>query len=194
MTHTPRSGATKYRLNEQAWGLGAPCLEVSLTSVDTDESTPSPALSRYALTPSDKSNAPISADRAANTRANTSQRAPHEFDALVPKWVAGVSAHDDTEAEREARDADYLDRMNRNLKIGTPSDDCEYAWDEQTLPATPDALPVTYVDVVACSQYGPYSSTFTRLMPVPVTPLAPNRQVAGLLQSAATFAPMNPAS
>jgi len=194
LTHTPRSGATKYRLNEQAWGLGAPCLEVSLTSVDTDEGTPSPALSRYALTPGDKSDTQISADRAANTRTNTSQRAPHEFDASVPNWAAGVSAHDDAKAEREARDADYLDWMNRNLKIGTPSDDGEYAWDEQTLPATPDALPVTYVDLVACSQNGPYSSTFTRPMPVPVTPLAPNRQVAGLLQSAATFAPMNPAS
>ena len=131
LTHTPRSGATKYRLNERAWGLGAPCLEVSLTSVDTDEGTPSPALSRYALTPGDKSDAQISADRAANTRTNTSQRAPHEFDASVPNWASGVSAHDDAEAEREARDADYLDWINRNLKIGTPSDDREYAWDEQ---------------------------------------------------------------
>jgi len=62
LTHTPKSGATKYRLNEQAWGLSAPCLEVSLPSVDTNEGTPSPALSRYALNPSDKSDAQISAD------------------------------------------------------------------------------------------------------------------------------------
>jgi len=84
--------------------------------------------------------------------------------------------------------------MNRNLKIGTPSDDGEYACDGLPLPATPDALPVTYVDVVAYAQYGTYTSTFTRPMPVPVTHLVPNREVAGLLQSAATFAPGNPAS
>jgi len=104
------------------------------------------------------------------------------------------SAHTMTLQQNEASDADYFDWMNRNLKIGTPSDDGEYAWDEQTSLATPDASPVTYVDVIVCSQYDPYSSTFTRPMPVPVTPLAPIRQVAGLLQSAATCAPMNPAS
>ena len=49
LTSTPDSAVTKYRLHEQAWGLSAPCLVVSLVSVDTTESTPSSALSRGSM-------------------------------------------------------------------------------------------------------------------------------------------------
>jgi len=167
---------------------------VSLASLDTNEDTLIPALSRCSLNPTGTRDAQIKADHAADTRTNTLQRAPPEFDASDPKWEAGVSTRAETEAERKARDADYLDWVNRNFKVGTPSDNSEYAWDKLTLPATQDAIPLKYVDVVACSQYGPYSSTSTRPMPVSMIHSAPNQQVAGLLQSAATFAPVNPAS
>ena len=54
-------------------------------TADEDEGTPTPVLSGNAVTPGDSSDAQISSDRAADTTTDTSQCAPHEFDASAPK-------------------------------------------------------------------------------------------------------------